>query len=272
MISIIINKSKEDFPSLSLIIVAIYIFFCSTTIVTVCLHKKKSSKQIKPKIIKNKKKIGSKKSKKSTYWVDGAKAIGMLLDCEKRCEVVIEKARHNYVRAMDKAYEVTRKEIADIKKKRDEQHQKFIIKIQKEQLDYETILENENRAKLKEIDKKVNKNRDKVIDDIMKAVLKIQPVLHHNVLDLRKVREVKSIKQIRERQNHNLQIKGQQESKIPIKILSKGNKGQSSSTSSDSSSSSSESTSTTSELSKRKSYKSQHEEYRTKQNNFPSKK
>uniref|UniRef100_A0A915P820 Band 7 domain-containing protein n=1 Tax=Meloidogyne floridensis TaxID=298350 RepID=A0A915P820_9BILA len=145
-------------------------------------YQMKSLKIKKQKVVKKKSASNSKKKQKSTYYVDGARAIGMLRECEKRCEVTIEKARHNYVRVMDKAYEDARREIAEFKKKREEQHQKFVIRLQKEELDYAAILENKNRAKLREIDKMVTKNRDNVIDDIMKVVLKIQPLMHYNSL------------------------------------------------------------------------------------------
>uniref|UniRef100_A0A915LUK8 Band 7 domain-containing protein n=1 Tax=Meloidogyne javanica TaxID=6303 RepID=A0A915LUK8_MELJA len=166
------------------------IFPFPVDLLTIC-NKRKSLKIKKQKVVKKKSASNSKKKQKSTYYVDGARAIGMLRECEKRCEVTIEKARHNYVRVMDKAYEDARREIAEFKKKREEQHQKYVIRLQKEELDYAAILENKNRAKLREIDKMVTKNRDNVIDDIMKVVLKIQPLMHHNVTDLRKAKQIK---------------------------------------------------------------------------------
>ncbi|CAK5076283.1 unnamed protein product [Meloidogyne enterolobii] len=113
MISQLFFKSF-NYPALSLIFVFVYTICCSTTFLAIC-NKKKSLKIKKQKIVK-KSASNSKKKQKTTYYVDGARAIGMLRECEKRCEVTIEKARHNYVRVMDKAYEDARREIAEFKK------------------------------------------------------------------------------------------------------------------------------------------------------------
>uniref|UniRef100_A0A1I8BB84 V-type proton ATPase subunit G n=1 Tax=Meloidogyne hapla TaxID=6305 RepID=A0A1I8BB84_MELHA len=267
------------YPALSFIFVLIYIICCSTTLLTIC-NKKKSLKIKKRKVVNKKKKrtSSSKKSQKATtYYVDGARAIGMLRECEKRCEGTIERARHNYVKVMDKAYEDARKEIAECKKKREEQHQKYVARLQKEELDYEATLENRNRAKLREIDKMVVKNRDKVIDDIMKVVLKIQPVMHHNVPDLRKARQTKSSlsQQITKQPSQNLSTKNQQKAKI-LPIVRKVSYKEPTPSESSITSSTSNSTSSDSELSIREQHKSrqksQQENNRKQQSNVPKQK
>uniref|UniRef100_A0A914MFM9 Uncharacterized protein n=1 Tax=Meloidogyne incognita TaxID=6306 RepID=A0A914MFM9_MELIC len=276
MISQLFFKSF-NYPALPLIFVFVYTICCSTTFLAIC-NKRKSLKIKKQKVVKKKSASNSKKKQKSTYYVDGARAIGMLRECEKRCEVTIEKARHNYVRVMDKAYEDARREIAEFKKKREEQHQKFVIRLQKEELDYAAILENKNRAKLREIDKMVTKNRDNVIDDIMKVVLKIQPLMHHNVTDLRKAKQIKSssTQLISKQPSQNFSEKNQQRAKILPIVKKITYKEPSISSESSTSSSTSSSISSGSELSIREQnksrQKSQKENNRKKQNNISKRK
>ncbi|KAI9855477.1 MAG: H(+)-transporting V1 sector ATPase subunit G [Vezdaea acicularis] len=107
--------------------------------------------------------------------------IQTLLDAERDAQKIVQQAREYRTKRVKDARSEAQKEIEDYKKQKDEEFKKFEAEHTSGNQKAEEDANKEAEGKLKDIKEIGGKSGDKVVEDLLKAVMDVQPVVPDRV-------------------------------------------------------------------------------------------